>query len=64
MHYYDADAFYRAHTDDLLREAQQEHLAAQLPRNPPLRHRAAAELGILLIHVGKRLAQYAYARLA
>lgn len=64
MHHYDAEPLYRMHTDDLLREAQHEHLAAQLPRNPPLRHRAAAELGMLLIHVGKRLTHYAYARLA
>lgn len=64
MHQYYTDALYRAHTDDLLREAQHEQLVAQLRRHPPLRQRAAAEVGILLIQFGKRLTHYAGTRLA
>lgn len=46
-----------AHAQDLLREAEKEHLLAQLPKQPgPGRH-IAAQLGIVLLRLGTWLKQ-------
>jgi len=49
----------QAHYQELLREAEQERLLAQLPRHRQSTiKRAAGKLGVLLLKLGTRLKQF------
>jgi hypothetical protein len=50
---------WRAHNQDLLREAEKERLLAQLPSNRwSISRHAAGKLGVLLLKLGTRLKQF------
>jgi hypothetical protein len=53
----------QAHYQDLLREAENERLLAQLPRHRwSTLKRAAGKLGVLLLKLGTRLKQFEQTR--
>ena len=50
---------WKAHYQDLLREAEKERLLAQLPRHRrSISRYAAGKLGVLLLKLGTRLKQF------
>ena len=50
---------WKAHYQDLLREAEKEQLLAQLPRHRrSISRHAAGKLGVLLLKLGARLKQF------
>ena len=55
--YYNSEKLAEAHRQDLLREAAQQRLVAQLPRRRSLSRRVVHDLGIFLIKLGMRLKQ-------
>jgi hypothetical protein len=52
-----ANKMAEAHRQDLLREAAQQRLVAQLPRGRSLRRRVVHDLGLFLIKLGMWLKQ-------
>lgn len=61
LHPANAEALVREHRNDLLRAAEGDRLAAQIQHSHPLRSRAAATMGHLLLLSGRSLTRYAYA---
>ncbi len=55
--YYNSEKLAEAHRQDLLREAAQQRLVADLPRRRSLSRRVAHDLGIFLIKLGMWLKQ-------
>ena len=55
--YYHSAKLTEAHRQDLLREAAQQRLVAQLPRRRSLSMRVVHDLGIFLIKLGMCLKQ-------
>ena len=55
--YYNSEKLAEAHRQDLLREAAQQRLVADLPRRRSLSRRIAHNLGIFLIKLGMWLKQ-------
>jgi len=55
--YYHSEKLAEAHRQDLLREAAQQRLVAQLPRRRSLSRRVAHDLGVFLIKLGMWLKQ-------
>jgi hypothetical protein len=55
--YYHSEKLAEAHRQDLLREAAQQRLVAQLPRRRSLSRRVVHDLGVFLIKLGMWLKQ-------
>ena len=55
--YYNSEKLAEAHRQDLLREAAQQRLVADLPRRRSLSRRVVHDLGIFLIKLGMWLKQ-------
>ena len=55
--YYNSEKLAEAHRQELLREAAQQRLVADLPRRRSLSRRVANDLGIFLIKLGMWLKQ-------
>jgi len=55
--YYNSEKLAEAHRQDLLREAAQQRLVADLPRRRSVSRRVAHDLGIFLIKLGMWLKQ-------
>jgi len=55
--YYHSEKLAEAHRQDLLREAAQQRLVAQLPRRRSLSRQVAHDLGVFLIKLGMWLKQ-------
>jgi hypothetical protein len=55
--YYNSEKLAEAHRQDLLREAAQQRLVADLPRRRSVSRRIAHDLGVFLIKLGMWLKQ-------
>ena len=55
--YYHSEKLAEAHRQDLLREAAQQRLVADLPRRRSVSRRVAHDLGVFLIKLGMWLKQ-------
>jgi hypothetical protein len=55
--YYNSEKLAEAHRQDLLREAAQQRLVADLPRRRSVSRRVAHDLGVFLIKLGMWLKQ-------
>ena len=55
--YYNSEKLAEAHRQDLLRDAAQQRLVADLPRRRSVSRRVAHDLGVFLIKLGMLLKQ-------